>query len=162
MTINVGDKLPSVTLRQVTSEGPKEVSSDEFFRGKKVVLFAVPGAFTPACSQRHLLGYVDRAADIKAKGIDEIACVAVNDAAVMGAWGKNQKTEGKVTMLADGSGDLARALGLELDLSKGGLGVRSKRYSMLVDNGVVKSLNVETQPGQVDASSAEAMLKALV
>jgi glutaredoxin/glutathione-dependent peroxiredoxin len=162
MTINVGDKLPSVTLRQVTSEGPKEVSSDEFFRDKKVVLFAVPGAFTPACSQRHLPGYVDRAADIKAKGIDEIACVAVNDAAVMGAWGKNQRTEGKVTMLADGSGDLARALGLELDLSKGGLGVRSKRYSMLVENGVVKSLNVETQPGQVDASSAESMLKALV
>ncbi|HEV2098006.1 MAG TPA: peroxiredoxin [Stellaceae bacterium] len=162
MTINVGDKLPSVTLRQVTSEGPKEVSSDEFFRGKKVVLFAVPGAFTPACSQRHLPGYVDRAADIKAKGIDEIACVAVNDAAVMGAWGKNQRTEGKVTMLADGSGDLARALGLELDLSKGGLGIRSKRYSMLVDNGVVKSLSVESQPGQVDASSAEAMLKALV
>ena len=162
MTINVGDKLPSVTLRQVTAEGPKEVSSDEFFRGKKVVLFAVPGAFTPACSQRHLPGYVDRAADIKAKGIDEIACVAVNDAAVMGAWGKNQRTEGKVTMLADGSGDLARALGLELDLSKGGLGIRSKRDSMLVDNGVVKSLNVESQPGQVDASSAESMLKALV
>jgi len=162
MTINVGDKLPSVTLRQVTSEGPKEVTSDDFFRGRKVVLFAVPGAFTPACSQRHLPGYVDKAADIKAKGIDEIACVAVNDAAVMGAWGKNQKTEGKVTMLADGSGDFARALGLELDLSKGGLGIRSKRYSMLVENGVVKSLNVEAQPGQVDSSSAEAILRALV
>ena len=162
MTINVGDRLPSATLRQVTPEGPKEVSSDDFFRGKKVVLFAVPGAFTPACSQRHLPGFVDKATDIRAKGVDEIACVAVNDAAVMGAWGKDQKTDGKVTMLADGSGDFARALGLELDLSKGGLGVRSKRYSMLVDNGVVKSLNVEQQPGQVDASSAEAMLKALV
>ena len=162
MTINVGDKLPSVTLRQVTSEGPKEVTSDDFFRGRKVVLFAVPGAFTPACSQRQLPGYVDKAADIKAKGIDEIACVAVNDAAVMGAWGKNQKTEGKVTMLADGSGDFARALGLELDLSKGGLGIRSKRYSMLVENGVVKSLNVEAQPGQVDSSSAEAILRALI
>jgi glutaredoxin/glutathione-dependent peroxiredoxin len=161
MTIKVGDKVPSVTLRQITPEGPKEVSSDEFFRGKKVVLFAVPGAFTPACSQRHLPGYVDKAADIKTKGIDEVACVAVNDAAVMGAWGKDQKTEGKVTMLADGSGDFVRALGLELDLTKGGLGVRSKRYSMLVDNGVVKSLNVEAQPGQVDASSAETMLKAL-
>ena len=161
MTIKVGDKVPSVTLRQITPEGPKEVSSDEFFRGKKVVLFAVPGAFTPACSQRHLPGYVDKAADIKMKGIDEVACVAVNDAAVMGAWGKDQKTEGKVTMLADGSGDFVRALGLELDLTKGGLGVRSKRYSMLVDNGVVKSLNVEAQPGQVDASSAETMLKAL-
>jgi peroxiredoxin len=162
MTINVGDKLPSVTLRQVTPEGPKEISSDDFFHGKKVALFAVPGAFTPACSQRHLPGYVDKASDIRAKGVDEIACVAVNDAAVMGAWGKDQKAEGKVTMLADGSGDFVRALGLELDLSKGGLGVRSKRYSMLVDNGVVKSLQVEQQPGQVDASSAEAMLKALV
>jgi len=162
MTIKVGDKMPSVTLRQVTAEGPKEVTADEFFRGRRVVLFAVPGAFTPACSQRHLPGYVDKAADIKAKGIDEVACVAVNDAAVMGAWGRSQKTEGKVTMLADGSGDFARAVGLELDLTKGGLGIRSKRYSMLVDNGVVKSLNVEAQPGQVEASSAEAMLKALV
>jgi glutaredoxin/glutathione-dependent peroxiredoxin len=162
MTINVGDKLPSVTLRQVTPEGPKEVSTDDFFRGKRIVLFAVPGAFTPACSQRHLPGFVDRAAEIRAKGIDEIACVSVNDAAVMGAWGRNQRVDGKVTMLADGSGDFAKSLGLELDLSKGGLGIRSKRYSMLVDNGVVKALNVEQQPGQVEASSAEAMLKALV
>ena len=130
-------------------------------RGKRVVLIAVPGAFTPACSQRHLPGYVDKATDIKAKGIDEIACVAVNDAFVMGAWGRDQKAEGKVRMLADGSGDFTRALGLELDLSKGGLGMRSKRYSMLVDDGVVKSLNVEQQPGQVDLSGAEAMLKAL-
>ena len=161
MTIKVGDKIPSVTLRQVTPEGPKEITTDEFFAGKKVALFAVPGAFTPACSQRHLPGYVDKASDIKAKGVDEVACVAVNDAAVMGAWGKDQRTEGKVSMLADGSGDFVRALGLELDLSKNGLGIRSKRYSMLVDNGVVKSLNVEPQPGQVDTSSAETMLKAL-
>jgi peroxiredoxin len=161
MAINVGDKLPSVTLRQITPEGPKEITTDEFFRGKKVAFFAVPGAFTPACSQRHLPGYVDKAADIKAKGVDEVACVAVNDAAVMTAWGRDQRTEGKVTMLADGSGDLARALGLELDLTKAGLGMRSKRYSMLVENGVVKSLNVEQQPGQVEASSAEAMLRAL-
>ena len=162
MTIKVGDKLPSVTLRQVTHEGPKEVTTDEFFRGKKIALFAVPGAFTPACSQRHLPGYVDKASDIKSKGVDEVACVAVNDAAVMTAWGKDQKTEGKVTMLADGSGDFARALGLELDLTKGGLGMRSKRYAMLVDDGVVKSLNVEAQqPGHVEASSAEAMLRAL-
>jgi glutaredoxin/glutathione-dependent peroxiredoxin len=161
MTINVGDKLPSVTLRQITPEGPKEIATDEFFRGKKVALFAVPGAFTPACSQRHLPGYVDKAADIKAKGVDEIACVAVNDPAVMTAWGRDQRTEGKVTMLADGSGDFARALGLELDLTKAGLGMRSKRYSMLVENGMVKSLNVEQQPGQVEASSAEAMLRAL-
>jgi peroxiredoxin len=161
MTINVGDKIPSVTLKQLTPEGVKEVTTDEIFRGKKVVLFAVPGAFTPACSQRHLPGYVDKAADIKAKGIDEIACVAVNDAFVMGAWGKEQRTEGKIRMLSDGSGDLARALGLELDLTKGGLGVRSKRYSMLIDNGIIKSLNVEAQPGQVETSSADAMLKAL-
>jgi len=161
MTINVGDKIPSVTLKQLTPEGVKEFITDEIFRDKKVVLFAVPGAFTPACSQRHLPGFVDRAANIKAKGIDEIVCVAVNDAFVMGAWGKEQKTEGKVRMLADGSGDFARALGLELDLTKGGLGIRSKRYAMLVDNGVVKSLNIEAQPGQVDVSGAEAMLKAL-
>jgi glutaredoxin/glutathione-dependent peroxiredoxin len=161
MTIKVGDKLPSVTLRQVTPEGPKEVTTDDFFRGKKVALFAVPGAFTPACSQRHLPGYVDKASDIKGKGVDEVACVAVNDPAVMTAWGKDQRTEGKVTMLADGSGDFVRALGLELDLTKAGLGMRSKRYSMLVDNGVVKSLNIEEQPGQVDVSSAETMLRAL-
>jgi peroxiredoxin len=161
MTIKVGDKLPSVTLRQVTPEGPKEVTTDDFFRGKKVALFAVPGAFTPACSQRHLPGYVDKASDIKGKGVDEVACVAVNDPAVMTAWGKDQRTEGKVTMLADGSGDFVRALGLELDLTKAGLGMRSRRYSMLVDNGVVKSLNIEEQPGQVDTSSAETMLRAL-
>ena len=161
MSINVGDKIPSVTLKQLTPEGVKEVTTDEIFGGKKVVLFAVPGAFTPACSQRHLPGFVEWAADIKAKGVDEIACVAVNDAFVMGAWGREQKTEGKVRMLADGSGDLVRALGLELDLSKGGLGIRSQRYSMLVDNGVVKSLNIEKQPGQVDVSGADAMLRAL-
>jgi glutaredoxin/glutathione-dependent peroxiredoxin len=161
MTIKVGDRLPSVTLRQVTSEGPKEVTSDEFFRGRKVVLFAVPGAFTPACSQRHLPGYVENAADLKAKGVDEVACVAVNDAAVLTAWGKDQRAEGKVTMLADGSGEFARALGLELDLTKAGLGIRSKRYSMLVDNAVVKSLNVEEQPGQVTVSAADAMLRGL-
>lgn len=161
MTIKVGDKLPSVTLRQITPDGPKEISTDEFFRGKKVALFAVPGAFTPACSQRHLPGYVEKAAEIRAKGVDEVACVAVNDAAVMTAWGKDQHCEGKVSMLADGSGEFARALGLELDLTKNGLGIRSKRYSMLVDNGIVKSLNVEQQPGQVEASGAEAMLRAL-
>jgi len=161
MTIKVGDKLPSVTLRQVTPEGPKEVATDDFFRGKKVALFAVPGAFTPACSQRHLPGYVDKASDIKGKGVDEVACVAVNDPAVMTAWGKDQRAEGRVTMLADGSGDFVRALGLELDLTKAGLGMRSKRYSMLVDNGIDKSLNIEEQPGQVDVSSAETMLRAL-
>ena len=161
MTIQVGDKIPSVTLKQMTPEGPKEITTDELFRGKKVALFAVPGAFTPACSQRHLPGYVEKAADIKARGVDEVACVAVNDIFVLNAWAKDQKAEGKVRMLADGSGDFVRALGLELDLTKGGLGIRSKRYSMLVDNGVVKSLNVEQQPGQVESSSADALLKAL-
>jgi peroxiredoxin len=161
MPIKVGDKIPSVTLKQVTAEGPKEITTDEFFGGKKVALFAVPGAFTPACSQRHLPGFVDKAADIKAKGVDAVACVAVNDPFVLAAWGREQKAEGKVLMLADGSGDFARALGLELDLTKAGLGKRSQRYSMLVDNGVVKTLTVEAQPGQVEGSSAEAMLRAL-
>jgi glutaredoxin/glutathione-dependent peroxiredoxin len=161
MTIKVGDKIPSVTLRQVTPEGPKEVAADELFRGKRVALFAVPGAFTPACSQRHMPGYVERAADIKAKGVDMIACVAVNDAAVLTAWAKDQKAGDKVTMLADGSGDFTRALGLELDLTKAGLGKRSQRYSMLIDNGIVKSLNVEDSPGKVEGSGAEAMLKSL-
>jgi peroxiredoxin len=161
MTIQVGDKIPSATLKQISPEGPKDITTDELFRGRKVVLFAVPGAFTPACSQRHLPGFVDKATDIKARGVDELVCVAVNDIFVMTAWARDQKAEGKVRMLADGSGDFARALGLELDLTKGGLGIRSKRYSMLVDNGVVKSLNVEAQPGQVEASSADAMLKSL-
>jgi peroxiredoxin len=161
MTIKAGDKVPSATLRYLSPEGPKEITTDELFRGKKVALFAVPGAFTPACSQRHLPGFVDKAADLKAKGIDTIACVAVNDAFVMGAWGKDQSCGDKVMMLADGSGEFTKAMGLELDMKSRGLGVRSQRYSMLVDNGTVKSLNVETQPGQVEASGAEAMLKAL-
>jgi peroxiredoxin len=160
MTIQVGDKVPSVTLKYMGPDGVKEISSDEFFRGKKVALFAVPGAFTPTCSARHLPGFVERAADIKRKGIDEIACIAVNDAFVMGAWGKEHKTDGKVTMLADGSGDFARAVGLELDARKMGLGVRSQRYSMVVDNGVVKAINIE-KPGQFEVSSAEAMLQGL-
>jgi glutaredoxin/glutathione-dependent peroxiredoxin len=160
MTIKAGDKVPSATLKYLSPEGPKEITTDELLRGKKVVLFAVPGAFTPTCSQRHLPSYVDKASDIKAKGVDTIACVAVNDAFVMGAWGKEQKTGDRIMMLADGSGDFTRAIGLELDLTKGGLGMRSQRYSMLIDNGVVKSLNVE-KPGQFDVSSAETMLKAL-
>ena len=161
MTIQVGEKLPATTLKVVTAEGPKDVTSAEFFGGKKVVLFAVPGAFTPACSQRHLPGFVEKVADLKAKGIDTIACIAVNDQAVMGAWGKAQNVGDKITMLADGSGDFARAVGLDIDLSRAGLGTRSKRYSMLVENGTVKSLNVEQVPSQVDVSSAEAMLKAM-
>src|SRR5437588_2428446 len=161
MTIQVGDKIPATTFKYVTPDGPKDISSDELFRGKKVVLFAVPGAFTPACSQRHLPGFVDKAAELKAKGVDTIACIAVNDPAVMGAWGKAQNVGDKIMMLADGSGDFARAVGMELDARRMGLGERSKRYSMLVDNGVVKALNVEQVPSQVELSSAEAMLKAL-
>lgn len=160
MTIKVGDKVPAVNFRVLTAEGPKELTSDELFKGKKVAFFAVPGAFTPTCSQRHLPGYVDKADALKAKGVDTIACVSVNDAFVMGAWGKDQKTEGKVLMLADGSGDFTRAVDLELDATRNGLGKRSQRYSMLVDNGVVKALHIEA-PGKFEVSDAETMLKDL-
>jgi peroxiredoxin len=160
MTIKVGDKVPAVNFRVLTAEGPKELTSDELFKGKKVAFFAVPGAFTPTCSQRHLPGYVDKAAALKAKGVDTIACLSVNDAFVMGAWGKDQKTDGKVTMLADGSGDFTRAVDLELDATRNGLGKRSQRYSMLVDDGVVKALHVEAA-GKFEVSDADTMLKDL-
>jgi glutaredoxin/glutathione-dependent peroxiredoxin len=160
MTIKVGDKIPTSTFKYLTAEGPKEITSDELFGGKKVAFFAVPGAFTPTCSQRHLPGYVDKAAAFKAKGVDEIVCTSVNDAFVMGAWGKDQKTDGKVMMLADGSGDFARAIDLELDATRAGLGKRSQRYSMLVDNGVVTALHVEA-PGKFEVSDADTMLKDL-
>jgi glutaredoxin/glutathione-dependent peroxiredoxin len=160
MTIKVGDKIPSVTLRYLSPEGPKGVGSDEFFAGKKVVLFGLPGAFTRTCSERHLPSYVTHYAELKAKGVDTIACLAVNDPFVMGAWGKQHQADDKVVMLGDGSGDFTRAIGLELDRIKEAMGIRSQRYSMLVEDGVVKALHVE-QPGQFDVSSAEAMLKAL-
>ncbi|HTZ35355.1 MAG TPA: peroxiredoxin [Stellaceae bacterium] len=160
MPIKVGDKVPQATFKYLTPEGPKEMSSDELFSGKKVALFAVPGAFTPTCSQRHLPGYVDKIDALRAKGVDTVACVSVNDDFVMGAWGKDQKTDGKVVMLADGSGDFTRAVDLELDLTRGGLGRRSQRYSMLVDNGVVKALHIEA-PGKFEVSDAETMLKDL-
>jgi glutaredoxin/glutathione-dependent peroxiredoxin len=160
MTIKVGDKIPSVTLRYLSPEGPKGVGSDEFFAGKKVVLFGLPGAFTRTCSERHLPSYVTHYAELKAKGVDTIACLAVNDPFVMGAWGKQHQAGDKVVMLGDGSGDFTRAIGLELDRIKEAMGIRSQRYSMLVEDGVVKALHVE-QPGQFDVSSAEAMLKAL-
>ena len=160
MTIKVGDKVPSVTLKFLSPEGPKEITTDDLFRGKKVAFFAVPGAFTPTCSQRHLPGYVDKAAALKGKGVDTIPCVSVNDAFVMGAWGKDQNVGDKVLMLADGSGDLARAVDLELDATRAGLGKRSQRYSMLVENGVVTALNVEA-PGKFEVSDADTMLKAL-
>ena len=160
MTIKVGDKVPSATFKYLSPEGPKEITSDNLFAGKKVAFFAVPGAFTPTCSQRHLPGYVDKAAALRAKGVDTIACVSVNDAFVMGAWGKDQNTGDKVMMLADGSGDFARAVDLELDATRAGLGKRSQRYSMLVDDGVVKALHVEA-PGKFEVSDADTMLKDL-
>lgn len=159
MAIKVGDKAPSVTLRQLTPEGIKEVKTDELFAGKKVALFAVPGAFTRTCSQRHLPSYVGNAAQLKAKGVDAIACLAVNDAFVMDAWGKEHGA-GQIMMLGDGNGEFVKAMGLELDRVKEGMGIRSQRYSMLIDNGVVKALNVE-KPGEYEVSSAEAMLGAL-
>jgi peroxiredoxin len=160
MTVKVGDKVPSVTLRYIGPEGVQQVSSEEFFAGKKVALFGVPGAFTRTCSQRHLPSYVTNAAALKAKGVDTIACIAVNDQFVMDAWGKSAGAEGKIVMLGDGSGEFAHAIGLELDRVKEGMGIRTQRYSMLVDNGVIKVLNIE-QPGVYEVSSAEAMLKAL-
>src|SRR6058998_1058712 len=146
MTIKVGDKLPSVTLTLATAEGPKPVTTDEFFGGKKIVLFALPGAFTPTCSAKHLPGFIQHSEALKQKGVDAIACLSVNDAFVMGAWGDQQGSGDKVMMLADGNGDFTRALGLEMDATKFGMGKRSQRFSMVVDNGIVKSINVE-QPG---------------
>ena len=160
MTIKVGEKLPTATFRVMTAEGPKPKTTDEFFSGKKVVLFAVPGAFTPTCSKNHLPGFVTNAAAIKAKGIETIAVTAVNDPFVMDAWKKAFGSD-DIEFLADGSADFAKAVGLELDASAMGLGVRSKRYCMVVDNGVVKSLAVEDSPGKADASGAEALLKSL-
>jgi peroxiredoxin len=160
MTIKVGDKVPSVKLKQLTADGMKDINTDDVFGGKKVVLFAVPGAFTPTCSARHMPGFVEKADQFKAKGVDAIACVAVNDPFVMNAWSKDQKAEGKVLMLADGNGDFTRAIGLEMDGSGYGLGKRSQRYAMIIDKGVVKVLNVE-KPGAFDVSSADTVLNAL-
>ncbi len=143
MAIKQGDKLPDGKLRTMTAEGPKEISTDEIFKGKKVVLFSVPGAFTPTCSSKHLPSYVTNYDKIKAQGVDTIACMAVNDPFVMDAWGKSQNVGNKVLMLADGNGEYAKALGLELDGSKFGLGNRGKRFSMVVNNGTVETLNVD-------------------
>ncbi|GGD51789.1 peroxiredoxin [Croceicoccus pelagius] len=156
MTIKVGDTLPDVTLVKATSEGPEKVQSGEYFAGKKVALFSVPGAFTPTCSAKHLPGFVEKAEDLKAKGIDEIACTAVNDPFVMQAWNERDGSE-SVTMLADGNGDMAQALGLTMDGSGFGLGQRGSRWSAIVDDGKVVELNVE-EAGQFEVSSAEHML----
>lgn len=158
--IKVGDKIPSATLMQMKDGGPKPVFTDQLFAGKKVALFALPGAFTPTCSAKHLPGFIQNYDALKAKGIDTIACVSVNDAFVMGAWGEQQKAGDKVMMLADGNGDFTRALGLELDATKFGMGKRSQRYSMVVDNGAVTQINVE-QPGAFEVSSADHMVALL-
>lgn len=160
MTIKVGDTLPSTTFRVMTAEGPKPKPGEEVFKGRKIVLFAVPGAFTPTCSKNHLPGFVKNAAAIKAKGIDAIAVTAVNDPFVMAAWKKEAGSD-DIEFLADGSADFAKAVGLELDASAGGLGIRSKRYCMVVDDGVVKSLAIEDAPGKADVSGADALLKSL-
>jgi len=160
MTIQVGDRVPSATLLKATAEGPEPVETDTFFAGRKVALFSVPGAFTPTCSARHLPGFVDRAEELKGKGVDEIACVAVNDAFVLQAWAQQSGAEDKVTMLSDGNGDFSKALGLTMDASKFGMGTRGQRWSAIVDDGVVRELNVE-EPGAFSVSSAEFLLNQL-
>jgi len=154
MTIKVGDRIPSATLTRASADGPQPVSTDDYFGGRKIALFSVPGAFTPTCSARHLPGFIERAGELKAKGVDEVACVSVNDAFVLQAWAAQSGAEGKITMLADGNGDFAEALGLSADFSKFGMGKRGQRWSAIVDDGVVKELNVE-EPGAFSVSSAE-------
>ena len=156
MTIKVGDKMPSGTLTLITKDGPQKVSADEYFQGK-VVLFSVPGAFTPTCDAKHLPGFVEQAAKIRSKGVDKIACMAVNDAFVMKAWGKAQNTDGKVDMLADGNAEYTKALGLDFDASGFGMGTRGQRFAVVVDKGVVRHVNVEAK-GEFNVSSAEYVL----
>lgn len=159
MTISVGDNMPSGTLHTMKADGPAPVSTDELFAGRKVVLFSVPGAFTPTCSAKHLPGFVNHADAIRAKGVDTIACMAVNDAFVMGAWGEHQNVGDSVLMLADGNADYSKALGLELDLSGVAFGMRGKRFSLLVEDGVVKQVNVDEDG--FSSTSAETMLEQL-
>jgi peroxiredoxin len=161
MAIKVGDRLPSATFMTMTADGPKPQSTDDIFKGKNVVLFAVPGAFTPTCDKNHLPGFVTNADKIKGKGIDTIAVTGVNDVFVMNAWKKASGAEGKIEFLADGSANFAKALGLSIDLGERGLGTRSQRYSMVVEDGVVKALNVEDAPGKADISGAENLLKGM-
>ncbi len=160
MPIKLGDKMPSGTLTLATNDGPQKVSAEEFFKGKKVVLFSVPGAFTPTCDAKHLPGFVERAADLRAKGVDTIACIAVNDAFVMKAWGKSQNCDGKVQMIADGNAEYTKALGLEMDATGFGMGTRGQRFALIVDDGVVKSVSVESK-GEFKVSSAESVLAQL-
>ena len=161
MGISIGDKLPEVTFRLVTPDGVKPVTTAEFFNGRKIVLFGLPGAFTPTCHKNHLPGFVADEAAFKAKGVDEIAMTSVNDHHVLAAWQKATGAEGKIAFLADGNGDFAKAIGLWLDLTAGGLGLRSQRYSMLVEDGVVKIINVEESPAKADLSGATHLLAEL-
>jgi glutaredoxin/glutathione-dependent peroxiredoxin len=158
MPIKVGDKLPNATFRVMTAEGPKPRTTDEIFKGKKVVLFAVPGAFTPTCTKSHLPSFVDNAAAIKGKGVDTIAVTGVNDVFVMDAWKKSANADGKVEFLADGNAEFAKAIDMAFDGSGNGLGTRSRRYSMVVQDGVVKNLNIEDAPGKCDISGGKALL----
>ena len=159
MTISVGDRLPEATLVKVGADGIEQVTTSDYFKGRRVALFAVPGAFTPTCSARHLPGFIEHGAALKEHGIDEVACTAVNDAFVMGAWAKQTEATG-ITMLADGNGTFADALGLSIDSTRFGMGKRSNRYSMVVDDGVVEQLNVEA-PGEFKVSSADYLLESL-
>ena len=160
MTIQVGDRLPQANFRVMTPDGPAPKTTDDIFKGRKVVLIAVPGAFTPTCHRNHLPGYVQRAAEIKAKGVDAIAVTSVNDVFVMDAWSKASGGDG-IEFLADGNGDFVKAIGLAMDGSGFGLGTRSQRYAMVVDDGVVQALNVEDAPSKADISGAENLLKSL-
>jgi peroxiredoxin len=154
MAIKVGDRLPETTFMTMSAEGPKPMKTAEVFDGKKVALFAVPGAYTPTCHKQHMAGFVQNYDQLKSKGFDVVACTAVNDVFVLTNWAKDSKADGKIVMLADGSAEFAKKVGLDIDLGARGLGVRSKRYSMIVDNGVVKALNVEEAPPNHDISSA--------
>lgn len=160
MSIAVGDRIPEVTLMKATADGPEPIDTNSFFAGRKVAIFSVPGAFTPTCSARHLPGFVEKADEFRAKGVDEVACVSVNDAFVMRAWGEQAGADGKVTMLADGNAEFAEAIGLTADNSKYGMGMRGQRWSAIVEDGIVRELNVE-EPGAFSVSSAEFILDQL-
>ena len=161
MTISIGEKLPEATFKTPGADGPANIASADLFSGKKVVLFAVPGAFTPTCSMNHLPGFLENYETLLSKGVDSVAVVAVNDVFGMSAWAKQSKSDGKIIFLADGSGDFTKAIGMEMDLSAAGLGLRSKRYSMIVEDGVVKQLNVEDSPGKAEISGAARILEQL-
>ena len=161
MSVSVGDRVPDLTLHRMTADGPAEVQAGEFFAGRKVAVFAVPGAFTPTCHAQHVPSFLNNLDALKGKGVDEVACLAVNDVFVLKQWAEATGADGKITFLADGAGNFAKAMGLDIDLSGHGLGVRSRRYAALVDDGVIKALNVEEVPSSAEKSSAEELLKSL-